>query len=239
MSRFFFRPVEDAPLALWREPEDGEKYSIGIDTSTGVATDWTVMQVLSRSLPFEQVARFRAKWSVVDSAAFANSLGRYYNEALIVCETNYPGNAVQDALVMTYRYPHNYQAEERLDEDPGISTKFGFQTTEASKWLLIREFQKALASEDIILNDRTTVEELGSFVYKEDKSKTGAIEGLNDDCVMAIMLAYRGAMLYPEKFRPKRKESPVADDIAQQKAMMDKFNEVLRSHDPAEKLLIM
>ena len=233
-NSFFYRPVEDGPLQVWRHPKDSTKYTVGIDTSTGVVQDWTVMQVLENHLPFEQVAMFRAKWSVVECGKMAYQLGSFYNQALIVCETNYPGNAVQDALVMTYRYPHNYQSEERLDSDPGISSKYGFQTTEASKWLLIREFQNAIKNREIILNDRQTVEELGSFVYKEDKSKTGAIEGLNDDCVIALMLAYRGAMLYPEAPIARDKREPLSVEVAQQRAMMDKFTKALKDYDPSE-----
>ncbi|MCE5185035.1 MAG: hypothetical protein LLF76_02795 [Planctomycetaceae bacterium] len=213
---------------LWKKPEAGERYVIGIDTSTGVSTDYTVMQVLSARLPFEQVAKFRAKWSVVDCGKFANDLGRYYNTALIVVETNYPGNAVQDALVQQYQYPRNYKAEEHLDEAPNISSKFGFQTTQASKWLLIREMQHALQNDDLVINDRTTLEELGSYVYIEDRTKTGAAPGLNDDCVMALMLAYHGALLYPQK--PKPKILKPSDECAQQRSMMNRFLEGIISN---------
>jgi hypothetical protein len=232
-----YAPVERGPLEVWKHPDSTHNYTIGIDTSTGVGTDWTVMQVLDNAIPFEQVAKFRAKWSVVDCGKMAYMLGTYYNEGLIVCETNYPGNAVQDALVMTYRYPHNYQREEHLDSDPGISSKYGFQTTEATKWMLIREFQSAIKNREIIVNDRQTIEELGSFVYKEDKSKTGAIEGLNDDCVMAIMLAHLGAMLYPDRPKPK-KEKPLSGEMAQQRAMMDRFMENMTKFDPAEDMFL-
>jgi hypothetical protein len=118
-----------------------------------------------------------------------------------------------------------------------MSSKYGFQTTEATKWMLIREFQAAIKNREIIINDRQTIEELGSFVYKEDKSKTGAIEGLNDDCVMAIMLAHLGAMLYPEKPKAK-KDKPLTEEMAQQRALMNKLTEALREWDPAEDMFL-
>ena len=223
-----FRAIGDGPLQVYKEPEPGTLYTIGIDTSTGVSTDYTVMSVLSNRLPFEQVAVFRAKWSVVDSAKFADMLGRYYNDALIVCETNYPGNAVQDALVMTYQYPNNFKLEEHLDEDPGISSKYGFQTTQASKWLLIREFQHALMDKEIILHDKRTVEELGTFIYIEDRTRTGAAAGLNDDMVIAIMLAYHGALIYPQKSMPKQIGTP-SDQERQQRGMMERLIKQVRS----------
>lgn len=216
-----FRPVSNAPLTIYERPEDDTEYCVGIDTATGVASDYTVMQVLSRRIPFEQVAVFRAKWSVVDAAAFADVLGRYYNNALIICETNYPGNAVQDALIQTYTYSNCYKLEEHLDDDPNISSKFGWKTTQASKWLLIREMQKALKENEIIFHHKQTLEELGTFVYVEDRTKTGAAQGLNDDCVIAIMLAYHAAMMYPQDQR-KTKKGPT-DQNRQHRAMMDRF----------------
>jgi len=234
-----FHQVENGPLQIWEQPIKGQRYTIGIDTSTGLAKDWTVMQVLSNIYPFEQVAMFRAKWSVVESAAFSNELGRYYNDAMIIVETNYPGNAVQDALIQTFKYPKNYQAEQHLDESPNISSKYGFTTTQASKWLLIREMQEALEGKSIIINDLQTIDELGTFVYIEDKSKTGATQGLNDDTVMALMLAYHAAFMWPQQRRIRRQPKTLHADIAQQRTMLDKFvDQMKRNEREAEDISI-
>ena len=198
-KRYYFNPVVDGPLKVWKTPQPHIKYIMGIDTSTGLGQDYSSIQIMASTMPFEQVAHFRAKWSVVDVAEAANAIGRYYNKAMAVVETNYPGNAVQDALIMTYRYPKNYRSEEHLDYDPGITTKFGFQTTQAKKWLLIREMQDLILTKNIIINDELTVEEMGNFVYVEDSTKTGAAQGFNDDTVMGIMLASHGCIIYPQK----------------------------------------
>ena len=216
-----FADIDAAPLIRFKSPEKATKYTIGIDTATGLGKDYTVMNVLSNRMPFEQVAKYRAKISVVDASGIANILGLYYNKAHIVCEVNYPGNAVQDSLIMTYRYPNNYQAEQHLDESPNVSSKFGFTTTQSSKWLLIREFLAALQNDEIIINDLHTLDELGTFVYIEDKTKTGAAEGMNDDEVMSIMLAYHGAMTRPQKALPKI-DKP-SEGNAQARAMLDRF----------------
>jgi hypothetical protein len=219
-----FIPADLGPLNIWKHPEEGREYCIGIDTSTGLAKDYTVMQVITRSLPFEQVAMFRAKWSVVETSAMANNLGHFYNKALVVVETNYPGNAIQDALVQTYQYPRNYQKEDRMDENPHVSTKFGFQTTEASKWMLIRQMEQAIKNEEIIIHDNTTIDELMQFVYVEDKTKTGAASGLNDDCVMSIMLALHAALLYQQVgWQVKKVIENIDPDVAQRRNMMQRF----------------
>jgi len=192
-----FVEQEMGPLRIMRLPEPGMVYTLGGDASTGLAEDYTCFQILSNTIPFEQVATFRAKWPVNKVSEFANQLGRYYNEALIVMEINYPGNSVQDALLDYYKYPRNYQQETRLDQDMDISDKYGFRTTEASKWLLINEMQLALSEGGIILHDPVTISEMMNFVYMASKCKAGAADGFNDDTVMALMMAYHGAKLYP------------------------------------------
>jgi len=194
---YSFLEQEMGPLKLFRAPEMGMVYTLGIDASTGLADDYSCAQVISNTIPYEQVAVFRAKWPVNEVSKFVDRLGRWYNEALMVCEVNYPGNSVQDALLSYYHYPRNYQAESHLDEDIDISCKNGFRTTEATKWMLINETQLALANNEIRINDTVTISEFLNFVYQSSKKKAGGADGFNDDTVMALMLAYHGARLYP------------------------------------------
>jgi hypothetical protein len=175
---------------------------MGIDASTGLDNDFSAAQIFCNCLPFEQVAILRIKAPVNDFTRMCNLLGRLYNNAFNVCEINYPGNSVQDQLNEFYEYPNSYRPEEHLDIDPNVSDKFGFRTSEASKWLLINEFQLALERRDIILHDPVTISEFYNFVYVGSKRKAGAAEGFCDDTVMSAMLAYHGAKLYP-MVRPK------------------------------------
>lgn len=227
-----FLPVLNGPLQIWKAPDKDEKYCIGIDTATGVGADFTVMEVFTRTQPFEQVARLKAKCSVLDAGGYANDLGRYYNNALIVCETNYPGNAVQDSLIQVYQYPWCYQAEQHLDESPNVSSKFGFQTTQASKWLLIREAQGLFKNKEVVIRSIDTIDEFGNYVYIEDKTKTGAAQGLNDDDVIATMLALHGCLIYPQT-RVRKTATPTKVN-AQHRAMMDKLMKAIHEGEQQE-----
>ena len=102
-----FREQSGSPIKLFQNPEDDITYTLGIDASTGLSEDYSVIQVLSNTIPFEQVAMFRAKMPVNEVSYYADMLGRLYNDALIVCEVNYPGNSVQDSLLQYYKYPRN------------------------------------------------------------------------------------------------------------------------------------
>lgn len=226
--KYRFELTSESPLKIYEHPEEGTKYTVGVDAATGVGADWTVFNVLSNRLPFTQVANYRTKNSVVTAAKDLVELGWYYNTALLVIETRFPGNAVQDAAILTYKYPNNYRQEEHLDADPSISDKFGICTTETLKWLLIRDLQDVLKNNELILNCPQTIDEILNFIYKEDKSKTGAVEGLNDDEVIALMLAVRGAKTYPQNPRPKTKPS-LSADVSQQRSIMKKFMDDVRN----------
>ncbi len=192
-----FVEEENGALRVFEDPRPDMVYTVGIDASTGLAEDYTVMQVLTNSVPFRQVAIFRAKWPVNQISEMADKLGRWYNTAMIICEINYPGNSVQDALLQYYQYPRNYQAEQHLDEDPNISPRYGFRMTEPNKWMLIRELQEVMNNREIRINDKTTLYELLNYVYQTSRAKAGAAQGFNDDCVVSLMLALHAAKLYP------------------------------------------
>ena len=212
--QYSFIAQEYGPLKIFREREVNMAYTVGIDASTGLADDYTCVQVVANAIPFEQVATFRERWPINEIAAMVDKIGRYYNEALIVCEINYPGNSVQDMLLEFYRYPRNYQSEIKLDEKSDVTSKYGFRTTENSKWLLIHELLLSMQQDEIIIHDSTTLNEMRNFVYKESSRKSGAASGFNDDTVMALMLAHHGAKLYPFRIRrePEKKIKAVSPD---------------------------
>ena len=89
--------------------------------------------------------------------------------------------------------------------------------------------QMALSNNGIIINDLVTISEFMNFVYQSSKSKTGAAAGFNDDTVIALMLAYHGAKLYPF-IRPKGEEKKIAvSDDADTKRSWRLFRERIQS----------
>lgn len=233
MQHYEFKSIENGPLALWFYPEKKDKYTIGVDAATGVGQDWTVFQVLGNRQPFEQVARYRAKVDTVEGSRAMVELGQFYNNALLVIETRFPGNAYADAAAVTYRYPQIYRKDEYMDIDPSLSDKLGITTTQPDKWRFIRETTEQLKGGDLIahLNDPITIDELCNYIYIEDKSKTGPTEGLNDDCVMALLLAVHGATLYPQAPKSKAKKQ-LSEEAAHQRYLMDKFMDGLQRNEP-------
>lgn len=235
--KIIFAECPDGPLKVWSKPEPGLEYVIGVDTSTGLSEDYSVASVFTRNIPFEQVAEFRVKWSVVDTAEFVTMLGYWYNTAMVTVETNYPGNAIQDALVQQYRYPNNYQMERHIDQNAAISTKFGFQTTQASKWMLIRELQSALKEKSVIIKSEESLDELGNFIYVEDQTRTGAASGFNDDTVIANMLAIHTCLIYPTAQRPIRIEAEDAHTRRMRRECAEFLQQIIKESQTVEETL--
>ena len=204
-------------VTIYRPPEADTKYTIGLDAATGFGADYTSIQVWSNRLPFEQVAWLRNKrtTTVVGSEVMI-ALARWYNNAFIIPETRYPGNAYVDNAIEHHGYGYIYQKIQALDESPSVSSKYGICTTETDKHILINNFKELTEGADgyqIKIHDETTIYEFCNFVYIDDKRKTGAGSGFFDDTVMAAMLALcHGCSVYPQKPREVKKKYTIEDE---------------------------
>lgn len=212
-------------VTIYEHPEPDTKYTIGLDAATGFGADYTSIQVWSNRLPFEQVAWLRNKrtTTVVGSEVMI-ALARYYNNAFIVPETRYPGNAYVDNAVEKFGYGNIYQKLQSLDEAPSQSSKFGITTTETDNHLLVNNFKELTEGIDgprIKFHDEVTIYEFCNFVYIGDKRKMSACQGFNDDTVMAAMLALYGCSMRPQKPREVTKEyNPKEEDAAHQQYLL-------------------
>ncbi len=219
-------------LHIYRMPDDPEElFSIGCDAATGVLGDYTSLQVFSHRVPYEQVAWFHSnRISTVEGSRVMVEMGYFFNEAQLVIETNYPGNAYQDNALEVYMYPKLYSEESHLQQDIKYSKTFGIKTTEQSKALLINEMKTLVEHKDykgkyvwqIRFHDPFTLQSFTDFVYLEDKSKTGAISGCIDDPVMAAMLAVRGCNQKPQEARDTRKPIIMDEDKAHKSYLLTK-----------------
>lgn len=225
MEKWEFYPVKTEDkgrvdlVSIYEFPEKGTKYTIGVDAATGFGADYTSIQVWSNRMPFEQVAWLRNKRiNTVKGSEVMIALAKYYNNAFIVPETRHPGNAYVDNAIEVYSYGNIYRRKQVLDEDPSVSSKYGICTTEADKHLLINTAKSLMENPDgpqVVFHDPITLNEFCNFVYVEDKRKTGAGEGFNDDTVIATMLALLGCSMWPQKAKEVVAQySPKDEDAA-------------------------
>lgn len=200
LPKYYMEPHPTGELEIYRDPIDNREYRIGVDVAEGIEindrdTDWSVAVVLD-ALTMEQVANLRVKTDPDQLAWKLVTLGQYFNEALMVVERNNHGLVTLRSLLDKHSYSNLYN-EMRLDERGQKRTKrVGFLTTIKSRPQLVDTIRELLRDEQILLRNRTLVDELMTFVTLPS-GKEAANTGAHDDCVMALGLACWGTVVRP------------------------------------------
>ncbi len=179
--------TEDAsgPVIVYREPEPGRPYVIGGDTS-GEGSDWFVAQVLD-NVTGEQVAILRHQYDEDTYAKQVYCLGKYYNDALVGLEANFSTYPIKRLEMLGYRNQFIREAEDTFSGT--VRQAFGVRTDARTRPVMIGQLVETMRTGIGTVNDRTTLEEMLTFVRNE-KLRPEAEEGAHDDCVMALAIAW-------------------------------------------------
>jgi phage terminase large subunit-like protein len=177
----FRRVMEAATAAPLDGPERMGQYIAGVDVAALV--DYTVVTVMDvRTKQMVYMDRFnRVDYNILESR-LAAVYERFDLDAMII-ESNSIGQPVVDAMVAR-----------GLHIQP-------FLTTNATKTAIIQKLQSAFEHGEIrILNDPILIGELQAYEGKQLSSvwKYGAPDGLHDDCVMSLALAWHGIGQTPQ-----------------------------------------
>jgi len=172
-----FRRVQEAAILEPREYEQGKQYVAGVDVAASV--DFTVVSVLdAESKEMVYMDRFNR----VDYPVLINRLESIYHRyhlTSMVVESNSIGRPVIDELV-----------SRGLNIVP-------FTTTSATKQGIIQNLQAAFENGQIlVLDEPVLIGELLSFESKRNASggfSYSAPDGMHDDCVMSLAIAWYGA----------------------------------------------
>lgn len=189
-------------VKVYREPETGVPYVIGGDTA-GDGSDSFVAQVLDNRTG-EQVCTLRHQTDEDLYTMQIYCLGVWYNTALIGIEANWSTYPIRE--LERLHYPKQY-VRETMDTYTHKPTKsFGWWTSTKTRPVIIAELVKACREDINIVCDRTTLEEMLTFV-RDEHFKPTAEEGAHDDCVMALAIAHaiRGQQAYTVAAKPGKK----------------------------------
>jgi hypothetical protein len=204
-KRPFFMPSDRGDLKIYKPVMADHRYVIAADCGQSSTThDPSCAQVIDRTT-WEQVAVYHAHTDPDLYAKALYALGSYYNWAQIAPEVNGIGAAVISYL-RDSNYPNIYKRQKSMVTDDGTwveTEELGWLTSVKSKPLLITGLVDVLRNLLIILRDRDTIDELGTFVVKEVREegqiKYGAEEGAYDDRAMALMIAVHLAKQLPQE----------------------------------------
>lgn len=196
-------PVEtrgfDKNLWIWEYPDRTHVYVVAADVARGDGEDYSACHVLdiSREKPV-QVAEYKGKIGTKDFGDFLVALATEYNSALLVVERENVGwGTIQEVLDRGYsntfyssadlkyvdvqRQLNNSWASEEKKMVPGFSTNI------KTRPLIVDNMEHYMRFMAVELRSKRTLAEMETFIWKNGKSI--AMEGFNDDLVMALCIA--------------------------------------------------
>lgn len=188
---------EKGYIKLFKEPEEFHSYVIGADVSEGkiVAegdteheTDYSVAQVIDRNT-YEQVAIWHGRIDPDQFGRQLESLGRYYNNALIAVERNASG-LTPLIILRDLNYPNLYYRETYGQIVEKRTPELGWLTDRHTKELIINEGTQLLREHRVTIYDEDTIDEMMSFV-RQANGTAAASSGAHDDRVMSYLIALK------------------------------------------------
>ncbi len=193
---------EDAKgkFRLWREPVEDMRYVVAVDVGgRSEKSDWSVIAVMAfpwEGLP-EVVAQWRGHTDHDILAHKAADIGRFYNEALLVIESNtfetddreYGGDPnlfILNRLMDEYQNLYLRESYDSVTKER--STRVGFHTNRATKSLLIGTLIEAVREGGFIERDAEACSEFAVYTRFPNGS-FGARQGHHDDILMTRAMA--------------------------------------------------
>ena len=203
-------------LRVYMPPRKGKKYVIGADPAEGNPnSNDSAIQVVDANTG-SQCAVLSGKYDVDVQASYIETLSGWYNDAPALVERNNHGHAVLANL-------RNSNKRKKVRLLKGEDGKAGWQSNKRTKVILYDDMAQTVTSEDCMIFDAKTFEQLSSI----EGSTLLAPEGLNEDEADAYALAQKGRMLkapdhIPAAAAGQRNNSTIA---ARAGAMGSRYNE--------------
>lgn len=202
-------------LLIFKHPEEGENYSIGIDTADGLGNpdeDRSVAEVaLNRAgnQRDEQAAEFVSNLvNPPQMSSIAACLAAYYGQwydgrphtkdprgvkFCIEQRERYGDDCQFQLKLMGFNFHHQPRRYDDKDLIAGKSRKQGFFSTDYDRAMLVTRFQDALNGGWIKVNSPMILRQISTWVRKVGsggKSRLDHESGQHDDNIMALALAY-------------------------------------------------
>lgn len=219
-----WKSEREGPISIFKSAIKKRHYVIGADTA-GTGSDSFVGQVLD-NLTGEQVSILRHQFGEDEFARQLYCLGVYYNDALIGVETNYSTYPVMELERLHYK--KQYVRETVDNYTHSLKKSFGFETNSKTRPVIISNLITWCRENIDSINDRTTLEEMLTFVRNEHY-RPEAEAGAHDDCVMALAIAHY--------IRPQQKYNDDGEALDRSKWTKDMLEDYKRGN--AEQRAIM
>ena len=197
---FCCEPMEkrgiDGNYWIWEPPNYTKTYVVSADVARGDGGDYSALHVIDVD-NLSQVAEYRGKMNTKDFGNFCVQVATEYNDALLIIENNSIGwAAIQTAIDRNYdnlfymsKDLHYVDVQRQLTNRYRTIDKnmvAGFSMTMRTRPLVIDKLDQYFRERSLIIKSTRLVEELFTFIYHNQKAQ--ALEGYNDDLVMALSI---------------------------------------------------
>ena len=206
--------AENGWIRVYAKPDKTHSYAIGADVATGRGFDYSCAYVIDLT-SMALVAECYGKLDADEYAEQLHYLGRWYGNARIAVEM---GGGFGEPVVISLRdgrkgrphYPRLYRHAIADRPDMHQLANYGFPMNMKTRPQVINQIEQAIRERSIPALTRTLVMECRTFVRQKTLPSPRALDGCNDDRVMAFGLAlemYRQYGTHEKRVRPKHKKA--------------------------------
>ncbi len=187
----FIAEVEKS-MWIWKKPEEGHKYIMGVDVSRGDGKDSSTIVILDFE-NLEQVAEFKFKLPPDILAEIVYKYGNLYKAYTVVDITGGMGVAtVLKLLEMEYKYLHYDDPKSRKLSEKYTKKVYkqgdkvpGFNVGN-TRLQMISELEEHIRENKTIIRSQRMISELRTFVYRN--GRPDHMGGYHDDIIMAYAM---------------------------------------------------
>jgi hypothetical protein len=175
-------------LWVWRRPEPGLLYAVGVDSAAGVVgSDPCVAEIVEMD-SLEQVGEWYGWQAPHDFGRTVAALGTLYNDAEVGIETHPSphGLAVYDAC-LNNGYTNLFAEKVWEARENRWTTRKGWTTSDKNKGILMARVAYALAQKSPIHSKRLLQELIGAQLDEKEKID----RKYRNDCIMAYGIALK------------------------------------------------
>ncbi|APQ57699.1 DNA packaging protein [Paenibacillus polymyxa] len=170
-------PAHAGELVIYRQPEQGKRYVLAADTAKGKEDgDYDAAYVIEERTG-EMCAALHGKWDTDLYGKKLNTLGLYFNTALLAVENNNTGESVLNTLFNTCHYPLLFMHKKSL----------GWNTNQATRPVMISDFKEAIRDQLYYIYCPELYSECMTLIDKNGRAE--ADSGCHDDRILAYSIA--------------------------------------------------
>ena len=181
-------------LDVYEEPEMNHLYTITVDTARGQGLDYSTFSVFdTTAVPYQVVAKYRDNQiAPLLFPNIINNIGKKYNEAYILVESNDIGAQVADVLHHDLEYENLLTVSwygrhgQQISSGHNKDISYGVRTTKQVKKIGCSNLKSLIEEDKLIIPDYDIISELTTFVTNGDTF--AAEDGSNDDLVTTLVL---------------------------------------------------